>query len=151
MTVDALLAILHHLAAFSLAGLLVAELVLVRPGIGAEEITRFTRVDRLYGIAAASVLVVGLGRIVLGTVPAEFYLVNVFFWTKMGAFGVVALVSVLPTMRGIAWARASAAEATFVAPADEVRTVRRALRVELVLLPVIPISAALMARGIGAL
>lgn len=151
MTVDALLAIVHHLAAFSLAALLVAELVLVRPGIGAGEIGRFTRVDRLYGIAAATVLVVGIGRLVFGAVPAEFYLVNVFFWTKMASFGAVALVSVLPTMRGIAWARASAAEATFVVPADEVRTVRRALHVELALLPLIPVSAALMARGIGTL
>ena len=38
----------------------------------------------------------------------------------------------------------------FVPPAGSVASARRALWVELAILPLIPVSAALMARGIGA-
>lgn len=151
MAIDALLAIVHHLAAFSLAALLVAELVLVRGTLDAAAIARFGRIDGLYGIAAVAVIVAGIARLAFGAVPAEFYLANAFFWLKMGSLGAIAIISVLPTARGLAWRKAAAADGGFVVPAADVRLVRRAMHVELAILPLIPVSAALMARGIGAL
>jgi putative membrane protein len=151
MTVDALLAIAHHLAVFSLVALLVVELVIVRAPMGLQEITRFGRFDGMYGIAAVVVIVVGIARLVFGAVPVDFYLANLFFWLKMGSLGAISLISVYPTVRGMAWRKAATADAAFTAPAADVRGVRRALHVELAILPLIPISAVLMARGIGAL
>lgn len=151
MTIDALLAIVHHLAAFGLVALLVAEVVLVRGTLDADTIGRFGRVDGLYGFAAVTVIVAGIARVVFGAAPAEFYLGNVFFWLKMGSIGVIAIISVLPTARGMAWRKAAAADASFLVPAGDLRLVRRAIHVELAILPLIPVSAALMARGIGAL
>lgn len=151
MTLDALLAIAHHLAVFSLVALLVVELVVVRAPMGTAEIARFGRIDGLYGIVAIAVVVVGIARLLWGAVPVEFYLVNLFFWLKMGTLAAIALISVYPTMRGIAWRKAASADASWTVPVAELRPVRRALHVELAILPLIPISAALMARGIGAL
>jgi putative membrane protein len=147
---DAILASLHHLGAFSLVSLIVAELVLLRGRLDADGIGRFGRVDALYGITAGVVLLAGISRLLFGAVPIEFYLSNAFFWLKMAAFGVVGAVSVYPTLVGLRWRRAVAADRSFQAPAADARALRRALAIELAVLPVIPVSAALMARGIGA-
>jgi putative membrane protein len=150
MAADTLLAILHHLTMFSLVGLLFVEFALLRGSVAGTAIARFGRVDALYGIAAIAVVVVGIARLTWGAVTVDFYLSNLFFWAKMAALVAVALISIVPTMRGGRWRRAYAADAAFQAPAGDLVLVRRALWIELVILPLIPISAALMARGYGA-
>lgn len=147
---DALLASIHHLAAFALVGVIVAELVLLRGALDADGIRRFGRVDALYGLTAGVVLAAGIARLLFGATPVEVYLSNAFFWLKMAAFGVVAAVSVYPTIVGLRWRRALATDAEFAAPEADAHRLRRALAVELAVLPIIPVSAALMARGIGA-
>jgi putative membrane protein len=147
---DAVLASIHHIAAFALVGLIVGELVLLRGRLDADGIRRFGRVDALYGLTAGVVVAVGIGRLLFGDTPVDFYLTNAFFWLKMAAFGVVAAVSVYPTIVGLRWRRSLAADASFAAPTTDAHHLRRALAVELAVLPIIPVSAALMARGIGA-
>ena len=151
MTIDAALAIIHHLAAFALTGLLVAEIVLLRSRLDGDAIRRFGIVDALYGASAGVVVVVGIGRLLFGAAPLDFYLGNAFFWIKMGSLATVAAISLLPTIQGISWRRSLRADVAFVPPSAEAARVRRALAVQLAVLPIIPISAALMARGIGAL
>jgi putative membrane protein len=147
---DAILASLHHIAAFALVGLIVGELVVLRGRLDGEGIRRFGRIDALYGVAAATVLVVGIGRLLLGPTPVDVYFTNAFFWLKMAAFGVVGAVSVYPTIIGLRWRRSLGRQPDFEAPMTDARRLRRALTVELAVLPIIPVSAALMARGIGA-
>jgi putative membrane protein len=151
MTVDAILAILHHLAAFGLVALLVAEIVVVRGRLDAEAIRRFGRLDAMYGAAAGIVIAAGIGRLLFGVVPAEVYLSNAFFWLKMGSLAAVALASIHPTILGIRWRRALAGAPDYEPPSDESRAMRRTLVIEAAILPIIPISAALMARGFGTL
>jgi putative membrane protein len=151
VTLDASLAILHHLAAFSLTALLVAELVLLRGPFDGDAVRRFGAIDAMYGASAGIVVVAGIGRLLFGAVPIDFYLGNAFFWIKMASLGTVAAISLLPTLQGIRWRRVLATDPSYAAPAPEIRRVRRALAVQLAVLPLIPISAALMARGIGAL
>ncbi|MFO1540161.1 MAG: DUF2214 family protein [Chloroflexota bacterium] len=151
MTTDALLAIAHHLAVFSLVSLLVVELVLMRGPLGADTIGRFSRIDALYGIAAIAVVAAGIARVAWGLIPADFYLGNLFFWVKMGTLAAIAILSIDPTVRSARWRRAVAADPGWTAPEAEIRRARRIIHVELALLPLIPISAVLMARGIGAL
>ena len=151
MTVDATLAIIHHLAAFALTGLLVSELVLLRGRLDGDAIRRFRAVDALYGASAGIVVVAGIGRLLFGAVPIDFYLGNAFFWIKMASLATVAAISILPTIQGIRWRRILATEPSYAPPPADVGRVRRALAVQLTVLPLIPISAALMARGIGAL
>jgi len=151
VTLDALLAIAHHLAAFSLVALLVVELVLMRAPLGADAIARFTRIDALYGIAAIAVVAVGIARVAWGSIPADFYLGNLFFWLKMAALAAIAILSIDPTVRSARWRKAVAVDAGRLVPDAEIRRARRIIHVELAILPLVPISAALMARGIGAL
>ena len=57
MSTDLILAILHHLGVFTVAGVIAAELVLIRPGMSMDKILQAAKIDALYGIAAGSVFV----------------------------------------------------------------------------------------------
>jgi len=56
---DLLLAIAHHLTVFTLAGLLVAEVALLRPNLGPERIRQLSTIDMAYGAVAMLIIVVG--------------------------------------------------------------------------------------------
>ncbi len=83
MLTDLILAILHHLAIVSLIALLAFESALLRPGITPENLGRVIRIDAAYGMTAASVIVIGVCRVIWGIKGAGFYLSNPWFWAKM--------------------------------------------------------------------
>lgn len=149
MTTDAWLAIAHHLAVFGLLAVLAAEWGLLRSEPGAADVHRLTRVDAAYGALAGLVLVVGIARLAAGDVPFDFYRDNPFFWLKMATFGAVGLLSISPTRRFLRWRAAVADGATDVPAPGEVAAARRRLLTQLGVFPLIPVFAALMARGVG--
>ena len=101
--VDLLLAILHHFLVFTLAGMLAAEFVLVRPGLSGASLGVLGRIDGAYGGVAMAIIVVGICRVLFGLKGWEYYVTNHAFWGKMAAFVIVGLLSIRPTMRIIAW------------------------------------------------
>jgi putative membrane protein len=143
---DAALAILHHLLVLGLAITLAMELALTRPGLTAVEANRLARIDAGFGATAGLVLVVGLLRVWLGAKGADYYLGNVWFWAKMASFAAVGLLSVPPTLAFMRWRRGLTADAAAL-PADAaVARVRGFLRLEVLVLLLVPVFAALMAR-----
>jgi putative membrane protein len=149
MFVDWLLASLHHLAVFSLAAILAAEVALAGGGIEGKTSLRLARIDAWFGLTAALALAAGLMRLFFGAKGVDYYLANIFFWAKMGLFVGVGLLSVAPTFTYLNWRRSFRADASFHPPSDEIRLVRQALYVEVGLFALIPICAAAMARGYG--
>ena len=144
---DLLLAIAHHLLAFALAGILAAEIAVTRPGLGGDGLKRLQRLDRGYGAVAMLLVIVGVLRVLYGGKGSDFYVENHAFWAKMAAFAGVALLSIVPTIRIVRWSKRAGANAGFAVPADEVRAVRRFYGWQLVLFALIPVFAAMMARG----
>ena len=149
-TTDLVLAILHHLLVFSLAGIIGAEFVLIRGDLPAATIRRLVGIDRHYGIIAALVIIVGVGRILYGLKGWEFYVHSWTFWVKMAIFAVVGLLSIVPTGRFLSWNRQAGADPSFTVPAAELAAVRTYVRAEAFLFLLIPVFAAAMARGYGA-
>ncbi len=149
MFVDWLLASLHHLAVFSLAGILAAEIALMAGDVDGRRVLRLARVDAWFGIAAAIALAAGVARVFLGAKGAGYYGANLFFWLKMALFAGIVLLSVAPTYSYIVWRRRVRADASFRPPGDEVAQLRTALYVEAALFAAIPLCAAAMARGYG--
>jgi putative membrane protein len=143
--VDLLLAILHHFLVFSLAGLLAAELVLLRPGLSGPNLSLLGRIDGAYGGIALAVIVVGVCRVIFGLKGWEYYVSNHAFWGKMIAFVIVGLLSVPPTIRIIRWRRGGS-EAV---PEGEVMAVRSWIKGEVFFLALVLVFAAAMARGVG--
>ncbi len=144
---DLTLAALHHLLAFALLGVLTAETATTVPGLTGGRLTRLQRLDRMYGLLAVLLIVVGVLRVLYGGKGAEFYMVSPAFWVKMAAFLGVGLLSIPPTVRIIGWGRRAAGEASFAVPAGEVASMRRWFGAQFALFGVIPVAAAMMARG----
>lgn len=149
MLQDALLAWFHYLAIFVLVVLLTAEAVLLRPGMGATAVPRLARYDRLYGLSALVVAITGVLRLTLSAKGAAVYLANPWFHAKIGLFVIIALCSIPPTMRLLRWRRQASRDAGFVPPDGDIRGVRRWVMIEAHLFMMLPLFAALMARGIG--
>ncbi len=146
---DLVLAILHHLLILSLAGLMTAGFVLVRPGVTGTGLKTLGGVDASYGGTAVLILVVGFCRVFLGAKGSAFYLENPVFWAKIAAFAVVGLLSIAPTVAILKWRRQAQADPAFSPPDADVAKVRRVMLAELLVFALIPMFAAAMARGYG--
>lgn len=146
---DLLLAIAHHLSVFTLAGLLLAEVALLRPNLSPERIRQLGAIDMAYGGVAVLIIVVGVLRVIFGDKGAGYYLHNWAFWLKMAAFVLVGLLSVPPTMAIIGWRRKVAADPKFSPDAATITGLRRFYIGEIVAFAFIPAFAAAMARGYG--
>jgi putative membrane protein len=146
MLTDLLLASLHHLFVFALIAMLVTESVLLRGAIDAATLQRLAKLDGGYGAVAGLLLVVGLLRVWFGIKGYDFYLHNPWFHAKLGAYLLVGLLSILPTVRFLRWRKALRADAAFLPLPAEVTKLRGIVRFELVLIAVIVVLAAAMAR-----
>jgi putative membrane protein len=149
MMTDLMLAVLHYLLVFAVVGILAAQAVLVRQGMDAMQAVRVALLDRGYGAAAVLLLVAGFLRVFFGARGSEFYLHNPVFWAKIAVFGVIGALSILPTVRFLAWHGRAGKDPGFKPAPAEVSSVRQLIVAELALLPVLPVLAGLMARGYG--
>ncbi|MEJ0059519.1 MAG: DUF2214 family protein [Terricaulis sp.] len=147
---DALLSYVHFVFAFIVFGTLAAEAFVLRLPVTSDVMKLLTRIDLFYGIAAVGVLVAGVGRVFGGAKGAGYYAGEPFFWAKLVAFLAVGLISIVPTMTFSRWRNASKADAAFAPTADAVKQTRRLVMIEVHVFALIPLFAALMARGIGA-
>ncbi len=145
MTTEILLRYLHFISIFIIVGTLTAEYVLLKPTLTRQEIGRIARIDGLYGLAAISLVAEGL-TLWLGsyTKPSVYYTQNWLFLTKLGCFATIGLLSIYPTVFFIRNRKGDSAQ-----PVEIPMSIYWSLRLELMLLVVIPLLAGLMARGIG--
>ena len=139
---------LHHFLVFALAGIIAAELVLVRPGLKRDTLALVGRIDGAYGGVALAIIVIGAGRVYSGSRAGNSTCSTPLFWAKMGAFVTVGLLSIRPTTRIIALAQVIAKMTPRVAD-DEILAVRPWIKAEIAVFALIPIFAAAMARGVG--
>jgi putative membrane protein len=144
----ALMAFIHHLAAFTVVATLAVEVALFQPPFSMAQARRLQRIDSIFGVAAGVVLVVGLLRVVyFEKGPA--YLARHVLPMKFAAFVVASLISIYPTVTFLAWNRNLRAGEAPQISATQVQRVRRCLQLELASILVILACAAFMARGFG--
>jgi putative membrane protein len=143
---DLVLAIAHHFLIFSLVAILAAELALCRPGVSGAALNRLAKVDGSYGVVASLIIVVGICRVIYGIKGAQYYLHNPWFWGKMSAILIVALLSIFPTIAILRWRKAAGNEPGFVPPERSITSVRQYLMAELAFLAIVIVCAATMAR-----
>ncbi|HET7402065.1 MAG TPA: DUF2214 family protein, partial [Usitatibacter sp.] len=119
---DAVLAYLHFTAVFVLFAFLSIELVLLKGELGPAVIRQLGRMDLWYFGAAILVLVTGFSRLVFGAKGPEFYLGSWPVYVKIGLFVLVAVMSVVPTLRFILWRRMLDHDAGWRVPPGEQRS-----------------------------
>ncbi|MDX1378048.1 MAG: DUF2214 family protein [Anaerolineales bacterium] len=145
----AFMAFFHHLFAFTLTASLVYEFITYRNNMTADEARRMQRMDIVYGISAGLLLIVGLLRVFFFEKGLSFYLQSPFFWVKMVTFIIVGLLSIGPTIRFVRWNQLLKENQPPVVSEAEFNRTRLILRLEMVGLAIILLSAVFMARGIG--
>ncbi len=108
------------------------------------ELDRLSKIDAVYGLAAVTLLGVGL-TLWLGGIgkPSIYYTRNWIFILKISLFTTIGLLSIYPTIFFLK-NRGSKKEKIEIPPA-----IFWMLRFELLILFIIPLLAGLMARGVG--
>ncbi|MBL8537726.1 MAG: DUF2214 family protein [Hyphomonadaceae bacterium] len=147
---DAGLSFFHYTVAFILVGALSAEAFILRLPVDGRVAKVLGRADAFYGASAALLIVAGFSRAVWGAKGWDYYAGQPFFWAKLAVFVAIGLLSISPTLRFLRWNKAAKGDPAFIAPDDEVKRTRTLVMIELHLLAVLLICAALMARGMGA-
>lgn len=140
---DILIRYIHFLGILGLASTLVAEHLLVKKELTVPEVRRLAAIDAAFGVSAGITLAAGLSLWLWVGKPASFYTGNPLFHMKFGAFLLVGLMSVYPTLFFI---RNRKSQARVVEVPGRVMVL---IRAELAILTFIPLLAVLMARGFG--
>lgn len=149
MTLESILAFLHISAILALVVFITSEAAICRPEwMNADIVERLVRVDRIYGIAAVTVLATGLLRVTLGVKGDAWYWGNWLLHVKLTLFVLAALISIVPTLRFIRWRKTLRATGALPS-ADEVRKTRRLVMLQAHIIPLIPLPAVFLARGFG--
>jgi putative membrane protein len=142
-------AFLHHLAAFVLFAALVVEFVLIKDVLTLTSARKILATDRVYGVAAGVLLVVGLARVFHFEKGATYYFHTWTFITKLTLFILVGLISIIPTIEFLAWRKALSQGQVPQVSAEKLRSVRSIIHLELAGVVLIILMAAMMAKGIG--
>ncbi|MEO1052295.1 MAG: DUF2214 family protein [Bacteroidota bacterium] len=135
---------LHFIAIFGVVSAIVSEHLLVKDVMTRKEIKRVLIIDRIYGVSAIIVLAAGFALWFWVGKPAEFYSKNGLFHTKVTLFVVVGILSIYPS---IFFAKNRKGN-----PEEEVelpKKIKMMLRLELLLVFIIPLLATMMAQGVG--
>ncbi len=147
--IDLFLSAFHFLLIFTLVAILAAQSSLIRPGMTASNLYLAAYLDRAYGASAVLLLGVGFSRVLWGAKGSPFYLSNPLFWTKIGLFMAVAVLSIPPTIQLIRWSKHTHLHKDFRPPDEQIRRIQRWLYAEWMMVLFIPFLASAMARGVG--
>lgn len=135
---------LHFLSILFLFAALVAEHLLLAARMTRAEIARVAVVDAVYGISAVLVLATGAVMLFWAGKGSAFYLGSWIFHLKLGLFFAAALISVWPTVKLIGLRRGDPGEAV-----ELPRALIMCVRLELLLVALIPLTAVLAVAGYG--
>lgn len=147
--IPALLAFLHHGAAFVIFGVLTAELLMMKGEMTLSSARSLLRIDAAYGMSAVILIVVGFLRVFYTEKGAAYYFHSAPFIAKIALFATVGLLSIYPTRQFLSWRKALREQQALVLEESTRRAIRRIIHIELALLLVIVLCAVLMARVIG--
>lgn len=146
---EAVAAYLHYLSIFVLFALLTFEHGLFKLPLDLQRARRLLRIDAAYGASAVLVLVTGAVRAIWFAKGLDYYLHNGLFHAKLGLFVLLGLLSIVPTKLFLGWRGALKAGQLPQLSARQYQRVTLVIRLELLLLLILPLLAALMARGFG--
>jgi putative membrane protein len=143
------IAFLHHLMAFTLVAALAIEAMLLKEELTLSTARRVQIADMAYGVSAGALIAIGALRVFVYEKGASYYLHSTPFLIKIGTFLLVALLSIVPTVEFLSWAkqiRQGKLPAVDPARRDKLRML---IYAELVGVMIILLNAALMAKGVG--
>lgn len=134
----------HFISFMIVFAMVFAESRLLQEKMTRAEVQRVFKIDGIYGLFSIIVVAAGLYLWFGVGKPAEFYSDNPLLWAKVILFSLVGILSIWPTIFFFKQ-RVGHDDEPVIVP----RRLRFIVRVELILLLIIPLLAALMAQGVG--
>jgi putative membrane protein len=146
---SAIVAFLHHIAFVFIMLTLAIEMVLLKQPMTVDNAKKILRYDAIYGISAGLILLLGTLRVMMFEKGPAYYMHSGPFIAKMALFILVGLISIYPTMTFLKW-RQPLKQGIVPNIGDPLnRRLRILIHIELTLLALMILNAALMAKGIG--
>ncbi len=130
-------------------GALVLERKLLKVGPNREEAIAMVLTDIVYGLAALTLLITGILRVIYFGNGSEFYTQNPLFWTKVALFLSVGALSLYPTVTYILWAIPLRRGELPEVKENLVTRLGVIINIELIGFSLIPLLATFMSRGVG--
>lgn len=149
MVTSAMVAYLHYVGFMVSFGALAIERLTLKSELTLQESWRIVIADALYGIAATTVLITGILRVLYFGKGTDYYVNNPIFWFKVGVFLLVGTISLYPTISFITWVSTLRNQVPPKLSEAIAGRLQQVIQLELVGFMAIPLLAALMARGIG--
>lgn len=147
MTLEAILASAHLVAILALVTFMSSQAALCRTEwMNAAVVERLVRLDVIYQITMATLVVSGLVRIFWGIKGVSWYVTQPMLHAKLTLVVVMIALSIPATLAFRRWRTALRASGALPAAA-EVRSARRLVMVQSHLLPVVAVIAVFWARG----
>lgn len=135
---------LHFISIFAVVSCLVSQHLIIESQLSRKTIKRLWVIDAVYGAGAIVAVLAGLALWFWVGKPAEYYSKNWILHTKVGLFAVVGVLSLIPTRFFRSNKKGELSE--MVSVPHYIKTI---IRVELAVLFILPLLAALMANGKG--
>ena len=142
MTSDLLVRYFHFLAIFVMFSMLTVQHLLLKGETESTTVKKAAAFDVVYGASALIAFLCGLGLWLWVGKPAGFYNGNWIFHLKISLFILVGILSFIPTRFLLKHRKTQTA---VVVP----KLVTMMLRVQLLILCILPLLAVMMANGVG--
>jgi putative membrane protein len=142
-----LFAFLHHLCAFTLVSAVAVQFTLIRQELTLASAQKLQVSDRVLGIAAVALLVIGLLRVFYFEKGPDYYFHSHAFTAKFAVFVAIGLLSIIPTLEFLSWRKVLSAGQVPAINARKLRLVTAVIHGELFAIVIILLCAAIMARG----
>ncbi|WP_226666710.1 DUF2214 family protein [Microbulbifer aggregans] len=147
----ALFAFLHHLTFIAMIVVLTMQLVLLGQPLSLQSARKLQVVDRILGLSAVALLVIGFLRVFLFEKGPGYYFHNGAFHAKLTLFLIAAILSIYPTIQFLRWGKAIKQQKIPPLGDRKRRWMRIIVHTELTAIVGMALCAALMAKGIGQL
>ncbi len=144
LLLEILVKYVHFICIFAIVGAVSAEHLLLKEEMTRAEIHRLSIIDAVYGVSAILLLAAGFTLWFAIGKPADFYSKNWVFHTKITFFIIVGILSLWPTRFFLRERKGEPTELVAVP-----KRIKMMIRLELLLLFLIPLLASTMAKGIG--
>lgn len=146
MWASSITAYFHYLGFMLAFGALTVELFNLKSEMTLDEAKRVSFADVVYGLAAITILITGILRVIYFGKGTDYYLSNPFFYAKIGVFIFVSLLSLYPTFTFIFWFKDLRIGKTPQLEITKANLISWFIKGELLCFAIIPLLAAVMAR-----
>lgn len=147
MWASAITAYLHYSGFMVAFGAIVVENQTLKQDLSLAEAWRVVIADTIYGLSMTTVLITGILRVIYFGKGSDYYLSSPVFYTKIGIFILISLFSLYPTFSFVSWVKELRDGKPPTLALPQVQYLSWLIRGELIGFALIPLFAAILARG----